>query len=58
MGWRNEVEEDYIEEFEEPSNVKVEEIEEVEIIHSDSSGIEAVEGWTEKVNVGQWEEEI
>ena len=58
MGWRNEVEENYIEEFEEPSNMKVEEIEEVEIIHSNSSGIKAVEGWTEKVNMGQWEEEI
>ena len=58
LGWRNKVEEDYIEEFEELSNVKVEEIEEVEIIHSDSSGIKVVEGWTEKVNVGQWEEEI
>ena len=58
LGWRNEVEEDYIEEFEEPSNMKVEEIKEVKIIHSDSSGIKAVEGWTEKVNMGQWEEEI
>ena len=38
--------------------MKVEEIKEVEIIHRDSSGIEVVEGWTEKVNVGQWEEEI
>ena len=38
--------------------MKVEEIEEVEIIHSNSSGIKAVEGWTEKVNMGQWEEEI
>ena len=57
--WRNKVEEDYIEEFEEPSNVKVEEVEEgEEMIRSESSGIEEIEGWTEKANWGQWEEEI
>ena len=57
--WRNKVEEDYIEEFEEPSDVKVEEVEEgEEMIRSESSGIEEIEGWMEKVNWGQWEEEI
>ena len=57
--WRNEVEEDYIEEFEELSGGKVEEVEEVEeIMRTDSSGIEEVEGWTENLNWGQWEEEI
>ena len=39
--------------------MKVEEVEEgEEMIRSESSGIEEIEGWTEKVNWGQWEEEI
>jgi hypothetical protein len=61
LEWRDEVEQSYIEDIEE-TKVKVEEVEEVEVVvevnNGYSSGIEEIEGWWEEVNVGQWEEEI
>jgi hypothetical protein len=60
--WQNEVEEGYVEEIEDSSDIKVEVVDEVEDMedmgHEESSGIEEVEGWWEEVNVGQWEAEI
>ena len=60
--WRDDVKEGYVEDIEDASDVKVEEVEEIDgvdwAVRSESSGIEAVEGWCDRVNVGQWEEEI
>ena len=60
--WRDDVEEGYVEDVEDPSSTKAEEVDKIEVVdeevRTDSSGIEEVEGWCDKVNVGQWEEEI
>ena len=59
--WQVEVEDGYVEDIEDTSDIKVEDVEDIEdidAVHSESSGIEEIEGWWENVNVGQWEEEI
>ena len=60
--WQDNVKEGYVEDIEDTSDIRVEGVEEIKevdwVVHSESSGIEVVEGWCNRVNVGQWEEEI
>jgi hypothetical protein len=60
--WHNKVEEGYVEEIKDSSDMKVEVVEVVEVVEDmgceESLGIMEVEGWEHEVNMGQWETEI